>query len=119
MKFWSNGSKPPPTTIIINIPEAGSVYFPRPSVARLKIHGHITLVHSPQSTSNNAETGTTTILKAEPVNTGIETAALLPNTIAVVMSIIARMVVHDINVLLEILLAMKPAMKRPMSIKNQ
>lgn len=52
---------PPPTTIIINKPEAASVYFPRPSTDMLKILDHITEVQSPHRTRRRALNGTTTI----------------------------------------------------------
>ena len=57
-KFWTTGNTPPPTTIIIKIPDAWAVYLPRPSVARLKMEAHITEVNRPQSTSNRAVRGT-------------------------------------------------------------
>jgi len=37
MKFWMSGRTPPPTTIIIKMPDAAAEYLPSPSVARLKI----------------------------------------------------------------------------------
>ena len=49
---------PPPQTITMNIPEAFSVYFPRPSTAKLKIPPHITEVHNPTNTNNAALIGT-------------------------------------------------------------
>ena len=37
MRFWIKGMSPPPTTMVINSPDAVAVYLPKPSVARLKI----------------------------------------------------------------------------------
>ena len=74
MNCCSNGKIPPPTTIIIKIPEACAVYLPKPSTARLKIPPHIMDVHKPQSTKNRALTGTEAI--SNPFSTlypGIET----------------------------------------------
>ena len=110
---------PPPTTIIMKIPDADAVYLPKPSVARLKILAHITLVHKPQSTNNKALIGTVTMSKLLPVKTGIDTVMLLPRTIATMINPIAIVVVIIINVRLETLSAMNPVLKRPTNIKNQ
>ena len=119
MKFCSNGSRPPPTTIIIKMPDAAAEYFPRPSVARLKMQLHMIDVHKPQSTNNRAAIGTITILNDVPVNTGIETVVDLPRIMAKMMSIIPATVVIIIIERLETLPPMKLPMKRPTSIRNQ
>ena len=119
MKFCNNGSNPPPTTIIIKIPEAAAEYLPRPSVARLKIQLHMTDVQRPQSTNNRAATGTITISNDVPVNTGMETVVDLPRIIAMMMSIIPTTVVIIIIERLETLPPMKLPMKRPTSMRNQ
>ena len=103
----------------MKIPDAEAVYLPRPSVARLKIQAHITLVQSPTRTSSRAQIGTTTILKELPVNTGIETVVSLPRSMAITISSIAIEVAHIIRVRLETLSAMNPALNLPTSIKNQ
>ena len=72
MNDWISGNTPPPTTIIMKIPDAAAVYLPNPSVARLKIEDHITDVHKPQRTSRSAATGTVVIWNDSPVNTGID-----------------------------------------------
>lgn len=119
MKFWSRGSNPPPTTIIMKMPDAAAEYLPKPSVARLKILGHMTEVHKPHNTNKKAATGTVTIWKAEPVNTGISIVVALPNIMANKTRAIPTTDVAIIMVLLDILFAMNPAVKRPTSIKNQ
>ena len=119
MKFWNKGSSPPPTTIIIKIPEAAAEYLPSPSVARLKILLHMIEVQRPQSTNNSAATGTTTIWNDVPVKTGIETVVDLPKTIAKTINIIPVIVVIIIIERLETLPPMKLPMKRPTNIKNQ
>ena len=119
MKFCNKGSTPPPTTIIIKIPEAAAEYFPSPSVARLKMLDHMTDVHKPHSTNKAAATGTVTIWKVEPVNTGMSTATDLPRSIAARIRSIPKVDVAIIMVLLDILSAIKPAVKRPTSISNQ
>ena len=80
---------PPPTTIIMNIPEPRAVYFPSPSTERLKMHDHITDVHSPQATRSSAATGRWYIATLEPVNTGISTWQLFPRIIAPSINAIA------------------------------
>ena len=57
-KFCTTGNTPPPTTIIIKMPDAWAVYLPSPSVAKLKIEAHMTDVNKPQSTSSRAVSGT-------------------------------------------------------------
>ena len=103
----------------MNIPEADAVYLPSPSVARLKIHAHITLVQRPQSTKKSAQMGTVTMLNDDPVNTGIDTDELFPKNIAMMMNVMASVVVQTIKVRLEILSAIKPVQKRPINIRNQ
>src|SRR5574344_416737 len=110
---------PPPTTIIINKPEAASVYLPRPSTEMLKILDHITEVQSPQRTRRRALNGTTTIENDVPVNMGIEVVTVFGMNIANKMSIIPTADTHVIIILLDTLSAMKPARKRPTSIRNQ
>ena len=119
MKDWIRGNTPPPTTIIMKIPDAAAVYLPNPSVARLKIEDHITDVHKPQRTSRSAATGTVVIWNDSPVNTGISIVVDLPKTIAATTRIIPTHDVVTIIVLLDTRFAMKPAVKRPTSIKNQ
>ena len=58
VRFWISGMTPPPTTIVMNSPEAVAVYFPSPSVARLKITPHMTEVQIPQRMMNSTFTGT-------------------------------------------------------------
>ena len=79
----------------------------------------ITEVHSPHSTSNRAATGTVTIWNELPVNTGMPTVVDLPSRMANKTNNIPKPEVESIIVLLEILSAMNPAVKRPTSIKNQ
>ena len=119
MKFCTRGSTPPPTTIIIKIPEAAAEYLTSHSVAKLKMLDHITEVHRPQSTSKRAATGTVTSWNDEPVNTGIDIVVLLPRTIANSMRKMPRLAVAIIMALLEILSAINPAEKRPTSMRNQ
>ena len=57
------GITPPPTTIVINIPDAAAVYLPKPSTARLNIPPHMTDVQRPQRTINRHFTGTSNIAK--------------------------------------------------------
>ena len=101
------------------MPDAAAEYFPRPSVARLKMQLHMIDVHKPQSTNNRAAIGTITILNDVPVNTGIETVVDLPRIMAKMMSIIPATVVIIIIERLETLPPMKLPMKRPTSIRNQ
>ena len=119
MKFCTNGIKPPPTTIIMKIPEAWAVYLPRPSVARLKILGHMIEVQRPQSTKNMAEIGTVTNWNEEPVNTGISTVVDLPRSTAKRMNSIPAPLATIIIERLETLLAMKLEHKRPTNMSNQ
>ena len=75
-----SGSTPPPTTIIMKMPLAAAVYLPRPSVARLNTHDHITEVQRPHSTSSKALRGTVSISNPLPLNTGMEVwVSLLTN----------------------------------------
>ena len=97
-KFWITGSTPPPTTIIIKIPDAWAVYLPRPSVARLKMEAHITEVQSPQSTSNRALIGTV-VISTEPsriFTKGMVTVTLFGVRMAAMMSIMPTVVVASI-----------------------
>ena len=119
MKFCSSGMMPPPTTIAMNIPEPRAVYLPKPSTERLKIQDHITDVHSPHSTSSRAASGRLYVAMLLPVNTGMSTVMLFPVIIAPVISSMATKAVAESITLLEILLAMNPATKRPTSIRNQ
>lgn len=110
---------PPPTTIIMNIPEPRAVYFPSPSTERLKMHDHITDVHSPQATRSSAATGRWYIATLEPVNTGISTWQLFPRIIAPSINAIASTDVAVSIALLDTLSAMSPAENLPTSIRNQ
>ena len=49
MACWMSGMMPPPTTIIMKMPEACSLYLPRPSTARLKMAPHMMEVQIPQT----------------------------------------------------------------------
>ena len=62
MKSCSSGIRPPPTTIIMKMPEAISLYLPRPSVQRLKIAPHMIEVQIPQAAMKTHLRGT-----AEPL----------------------------------------------------
>lgn len=103
----------------MKIPEAAAVYFPSPSVAKLKIDVHMMEVQRPQSTKRTAAIGTTTVLKDEPEKTGIETVTVFPKKIAKTINTIATEVAIVIIALLETLFAMKLEQKRPTSIRNQ
>ena len=119
MAFWMRGNTPPPTTIIMKMPEAAAVYLPRPSVARLKMQLHITDVHKPHNTSNNALRGTSCISKAEPVNNGMVVVWSLPTNMAPRMSNMPSEVTTTIMVRDDTLLAIAPPTMRPTSISNQ
>ena len=55
----------------MKIPEALSVYLPRPSTAKLKMPPHMTDVQRPHNTNNAALTGTCAMPKPSvPLNTG-------------------------------------------------
>ena len=43
---------PPPTTKVMKMPEAASVYLPRPSTERLKMPPHMMEVHKPHAAMN-------------------------------------------------------------------
>ena len=119
MAFCRSGRIPPPTTIIMNAPEARAVAEPSPSTARLKIVPHMTEVQSPQRTRRRAESGTWTIPKPEPVNTGIEVLTPAGTNIATSMRAAATAAAQLNWVRLEITPLMKLDTKRPMSMRNQ
>ena len=119
MKFCTNGINPPPTTIIMKIPEAWAVYLPRPSVARLKIEDHMIEVQRPQSTRNMAAIGTVTIWNDVPVNTGISTVVDLPRSTARTIKIIPAPLAIIIIMRLDTLSAIKLEQRRPTSIRSQ
>ena len=119
MEFCTKGRRPPPTTIIMKIPDAAAEYLPNPSVARLKILLHIIEVQRPQRTNSNAAIGTVTNVKEEPVNTGIDTVVDLPRTTAATIHTIPNIVVPIIIERLDTFPPIKLPMKRPTSISNQ
>ena len=119
IKFWMSGNTPPPTTIIMNIPEACAVYLPRPSVARLNIDAHITEVQSPQSTRNKALSGTTVISNELPVKSGMEAVIVFGDIMARTTRTMPAPDVHSISTFDDTLSAIKPEMNRPTSISNQ
>src|SRR5690554_2461671 len=110
---------PPPTTIIIKIPDAALVYFPSPSTARLKILPHIIDVHNPQTTSKSALKGTTVNENEDPVNTGIDVVTVFGVSMAAIINIIASPDTVESITLLDTLPPTSPPMKRPTSIRNQ
>ena len=65
--FWIKGKIPPPTTIVIKIPDAEAVKRPNPSTARLNIPPHITEVHNPIKTRYIALIGTLASKKLTPL----------------------------------------------------
>ena len=103
----------------MKIPLACAEYLPSPSQARLKMHDHITEVHSPQSTRNKAATGTVTMLNEKLAKTGIDTDDDLPRNIARRMNTMPSDVAKSIIWRLDTLLAMKADTVRPTSISSQ
>ncbi len=110
---------PPPTTIIMKMPLAFSVYLPSPSVARLKVQLHITEVQRPQSTMRMALSGSFTTAKLEPVNTGMLPVTVFGMRMATMMSSMATPLTTIIMVRLDTLAAIRLERKRPQSIRNQ
>ena len=101
----------------MKIPDAAFVYLPRPSTAKLNILPHIMEVQSPQSTNNNALTGTFVIAKEEPVNTGIKVVTVFGDNMAITIN---KMASDDRgqHYRLEIFPPTKLPIKRPMSIRT-
>ena len=85
----------------------------------MNIDAHITDVQRPQSTRRSALRGTTVISKELPVNNGIEAVRVFGANIAPRTSNIPKPEVHSISIFEDTLSAMKPATKRPMSIRSQ
>ncbi len=110
---------PPPTTIIMKMPLAFSVYLPSPSVARLKMQLHMTEVQRPQSTMRMALIGSWTIVKLVPVNTGMLPVMVLGRRMARMMSSMAVPLTVIIITRLDTLEAMRLETKRPTSMRNQ
>lgn len=119
MAFCISGKIPPPTTIIIKIPEACAVYFPKPSVARLKIQGHIIEVHNPTKTNNIALSGICVISNELPVKSGIDVITVLGTIMAQTTSNMLIAVAVISNVRDEILAATKLTNVLPINIINQ
>ena len=119
IRFCMSGIMPPPTTIIMNIPDASAVYLPNPSTERLNMHDHITEVHNPQSIRSKAAIGRLSTANALPVNTGIAKVILLPDIIAVNVNNEAMDAVAVSILRLEILSAIIPPKNLPTSIRNQ
>ena len=105
----------------MKMPDACAVYFPSPSVARLKIEAHITEVQRPTKTKRRALIGTMTKLSSLFMisKIGIFTVIDFGVKIAARIRTIAVAVVQSINVREETLPAMKPAIKRPISMSSQ
>ena len=57
----------------MKIPEACSVYLPRPSTARLKILPHINDVQRPHNTRNSASSGTSRMMNSPLMKPGMVT----------------------------------------------
>ena len=77
-----NGMIPPPTTIVMKIPDAFAVYFPRPSVARLKIPPHITDVQRPQRKMNTQDNGTLASVMVINPKSRLSVVSILPVNMA-------------------------------------
>ena len=75
MKSCNRGKIPPPTTMVINNPDAASVYFPKPSTERLKIPPHITDMNSPTATRKKHLMGIGLFLKLIAMDSGKNIAA--------------------------------------------
>ena len=102
---------PPPQTSAMKIPEAGAVYFPRPSAARLKIAPHITDVQSPHRTMKMRATGSSLPNIAIFAESGVKMKAMM-NTMAA-MEVAASI---DFE---ETLPPMAPPARRPSIMQNQ
>ncbi len=104
----------------MKIPDAISVYFPKPSTARLKIPPHITEVHSPHRIKNIILIGTETKPKEmSDLNTGMLTFIPSGTKIASVTKIKPNEEA-TINITFEeILPPIEAPTNRPISIKNQ
>ena len=82
MKSCNRGNIPPPTTMVINNPDAASVYFPKPSTERLKIPPHITDMNSPTATRKKHLMGIGLFLKLIAMDSGKSIAAKINNIAA-------------------------------------
>ena len=65
---------PPPTTMVMNRPEAAAVNLPRPSVARLKITPHMTDVQMPHRMMSSTLTGTSAPWRVILTSSGMKMA---------------------------------------------
>ena len=52
---WNRLTKPPPQIIMIRKLEPSLVFLPRPAIARVKMHGHITLQNRPTEVKAKVE----------------------------------------------------------------
>ena len=105
---------PPPTTMVMKMPEAASVYLPRPSTERLKMPPHMMEVHRPQRAMSTLLVGTGCSLMNERV------IVLLSGMKMLMMS--SRMATADTSdnwVRVDTLPEMKLEQKRPIIIRNQ
>ena len=119
MEFWINGRIPPPTTIAMKIPEAFSVYLPRPSVARLKMQPHMIEVQRPIRTRNTVKRGTLFTAKEPLLKPIMETPFWGLTNMEMSTNTIPTQETVSSCARLEILPLMKPEVRRPTSINSQ
>ena len=104
----------------MKIPEAASVYLPRPSTAKLKIPPHIIEVQRPQSAINMMLIGTcATPNEISLLNTGILTIVVIGQIKARIMN---RIPTPDATVSIALLVNLPPKeapTRRPINIRNQ